>query len=973
MSNLKFISFILFSFSITLNAQTLSKTFEMRYFTNDLKANGETDFKGETEWFNTDQRIEFLNKYADFASNFYENPALDKKIVNDQEIRDLLSKIKARPLTGIRKTIPLSEWKVYGYKPGQDELKRKELESWTLDETAVIRNGELHLNNSAIIRDIDPLSWRFKLEYKVKTINKGALTIKLNNGDNIAFLITLSNGRLTSNVERQSYSVTADNEGWIKILLEADFTQKKFNLYANNRQIYDFIPMPATQSVINRFTVISSGEAIIDDIFLFNHTPTNEINYPYISKVVIDENFEEKPDVSGWQKADFNDSHWQVADLPVVHGGIREAGEYLYLRKKIFIDDFERATLTLETMDPGGEIWINNEVFTVIHNRYPYEFDISKYLLKNKENIIAVRVKPYKVNFRMPHTPTDHNIGWFLGRTVLSLSSKCMIKECRITTKQLQPEALQSHLITIDYPRSEVFDGTIEVNYYPWFPDEGNLAASIQKKISVRGRLENEFEIDCPVSGALLWSADNPQLYKVEVLLKNADGLTVDDYVTTTGIRAIEQKNGNLYINGKREMLNGAQIMGFRTPIETIAKYHRCPPIETVAEEMLMIKKMDANLLRIHVHSESDTTEGINDPRYAEFADQMGVYLIWSTAAFTRTGEPWDVDFKAYPEFMKQVFNHPSIVMWEASNHPNKFKKYDISVTNDFVKKVYNTIYSTDQSRLISPTSFWQHTHYGNYDGTLDYKGNSVTPVPEFNAPLVTRGSQDAYTGYGAEWSKLRNAPNAWAASCLAAQDKAYFNFEHEESVGQPNWSLSKGKPWYYLPSYEWNYDKGSIGRQLQFDEWRASQAWQAFSAWESMKKQILLGYDGFSWCCLRGGPNMGTYQKPLIDNLRHPKLAFYANKMIFQKIWAASNDVDVVYGPADKVNPVIHHLGNDQKIDLMIELTDLKNKVIDKKLIRNIEIKANKPIVELDGFRFKNVQDGIYIIQYTLIKSRSK
>ena len=40
---------------------------------------------------------------------------------------------------------------------------------------------------------------------------------------------------------------------------------------------------------------------------------------------------------------------------------------------------------------------------------------------------------------------------------------------------------------------------------------------------------------------------------------------------------------------------------------------------------------------------------------------------------------------------------------------------------------------------------------------------------------LMTRGSQDAYTGYGAKWTALRKAPNKWAASCLAANDKAYF------------------------------------------------------------------------------------------------------------------------------------------------------------------------------------------------------
>ena len=80
-------------------------------------------------------------------------------------------------------------------------------------------------------------------------------------------------------------------------------------------------------------------------------------------------------------------------------------------------------------------------------------------------------------------------------------------------------------------------------------------------------------------------------------------------------------------------------------------------------------------------------------------------------------------------------------------------------------------------------------------------------------------------------------------------------------------------------------------------------------------EKANMLGYDGFSWCTLNGGANMGTYKKPLIDNLGHPKLAYYANKMIFQKSWAASNNVDVVYGPGDFIKPIVYDLGDEQDL----------------------------------------------------------
>lgn len=389
-----------------------------------------------------------------------------------------------------------------------------------------------------------------------------------------------------------------------------------------------------------------------------------------------------------------------------------------------------------------------------------------------------------------------------------------MIQSAEAYTLELEgKKAVQAHRVKVQYPRKDYLQGSLEVNYYPWFPEEGERVAGKKVDVQVRPRIDNEFEIELEVPDAALWSGGNPNLYRVEVILRNADGELLDDAVFTTGIRVVRQENGELLINGKPEMLNGAQIMGMRPPLETMAKHNRCAPAESIVEEMLSLRKMGANLLRVHVHAEQDTIDGINDPRYAELADQMGIYLIWSTAGFIREGEAWNVDFEGYPEYMGQVYNHPSIVLWEASNHPNRFRHHDISDTHDFISKIYRVIEGRDQSRLISPTSFWQHTHYANHEGTIDRDGNPIQAVEEFHAPLMTRGSQDAYSGYGAEWSRIRTMPNKWAASVLEANDKAYFNFEHEESAAQPNWELHRGKPWYKVQSYEWEYEEEASAR----------------------------------------------------------------------------------------------------------------------------------------------------------------
>ena len=931
---------------IVLHAQTRQvSTFEMRYLTSDPAADGETDFHGETEWLDLEGRIDALKKYADFASVFWGNPDLDKPVLTDSDISSALHAIKPQPLTGVRTTIPLGEWRACG--SSKDKAIRQEAR-WNdfLRQGAQISGGRLTFSDRAISIPLDSTSWRFRLNCSLADAPE-----KLD-------FTFLKEGKEVFNACLQG--------GETRIEIYADFGNKRFFVTSGSGTAeYPLSGADGTDCLEIR----SEGSVSIDAISLYSFL-RNEGNAhtPYRTVLVLNEDFNEVRDLDGWASAGYDDSSWDIVRLPSAHGGLAEAGEDYYLRRTVHPGSFSRAYLDIETITHSGEVLVNGRTVAVVSNPHPQFIDISRYLIANEENVIAVRVDPYLSARRMLHAPSDLNIGWLLGRTELILTDEVNIRDAFAFTASIDgTQALQGNKISVRNDTHVAFKGKVEVNYYPWFPVDGQKVASACREVDLRPMVDNEVDIPLTIDHAELWTPSDPRLYKVEVVLKDAQGRAVDDFVSTTGIRTVSQKDGDFLLNGKPEILEGAQIMGFRGPVETVAKTVKCPSDDIVMRELLMIKEMNGNMLRIHVHAEKDITEGTNDPRYAEYADQLGICLIWQTAAWLREGEVWNIDFEGYPKFMKQVRNHPSIVMWEASNHPNRFKEHDISDSRDYIRKIYPLLSGTDQSRLISPTSFWNHMHFGNYDGTVDYKGNPIDQEPMIMAPLMTRGSQDAYTGYGASWSNLRHMPNDWAASCLNAGDKAYFNFEHEESAAQPNWDLARMQPWFEIQSYEWDYEKGSIGRRLQPSEWRQSQAFQAFSAWESMKKQILIGYDGFSWCTLESGANMFTYQKPLVDPFGVPKLAWYANKQVFNRIWAASDNVDTVYGPSDVITPVIFNLGDACTADLCIELCNAKGRTIGKKWFRGVSVPEGRSVTRLDAFRFKSRSEGCHFIKYTL------
>ena len=922
--------------SVAAAAQTAT-TFEMRYFTPDAAADGVTDFHGETEWFTTPQRVEMLGKYARYASRFWGDPGLDTPLFGDADVLAALSRIKPQPLTSVRRTIPLEAWRSTGYKKGKEADVARRRAAWTADG-ARIEAGTLVLDGNRAAPPIDTLRWRFRMKASLVGASRD-LVVRLAHPD----------GRTTEVAvpDVGEFELYGDVPGGVLFLSAGGKTLREMPL----------------QGAVSGLSF--SGKASLEAVSLYGFALEDSAT-AYRSELVFEENFESVPSLEGWQESRYDDSAWDPVTLPSAHGGASQAGEDYYLRTRVRVDGFSQAFLHLDALDPAGEVWINGAPVAVLKGRTPHLLDVAEYLRPGEENLVAVKVKPFFTDQTVFHAPSDHHFGWYLGEASLILTdTPNRIADVYTCTSFLSDtEAVQHHKITVKREGHDFFSGRLCIRYSPWFPAEGPAVVEEEFPVELRPRVDNVIEQDIRIPDPACWSPDRPQLYKLEVVLKDADGKPIDDCVLTTGIRLIRQKEGVLYVNHRPEVLGGGQIFGYRLPLETVARTVYCPEPAQLMRELLMAKRL-GNLLRIHVHARTLAPEGTNDPRIARWADQMGLYLIWQTPAWTREGEGWNVDIAHYPVYMREVYNHPSIVMWEAGNHPNWFLRHGARETQDYMAAIIPAIAKTDSSRLISPTTAWNATHYGNYEGTVDLEGHPLEPEPWLMHPMMTRGIQDSYSGYDNPWSEIRNMPSPWAKWTLEARDLCYFNFEHEESIGMPNWSLARKEPWYRLDSYEKNYEDGNIGTRLTFDQWRESQAYQAFGAWESMKMQLLMGTSGFSWCSLESGPNMFTYQKPLVDAFCVPKLAFHANRMAFQRLWAASDDVDTVNGPGDSITPVIFNLDGACTVRLEVQLQDEKGKVLERKVFRQVEVPAGRSVTRLSPSRFRSRRSGCHFIVY--------
>lgn len=993
-----------------LSGQRLSSSHEIRYYSSNQKANGETDFKGETTIFNTDQRIEFLKYYADEVSAYFNDKDLNTEVVSDKNAKEFLATLKPQPIPEVRQRLLFEDWNVISSRPGQHESTLQEINSYTGAKNIQIKNGAMaFLGESHWKWDFDIQSWRFFMEWKVRSLNGSTAEFLLqdnSSGKKVA-KITIDKNQLSISSKGTSIkSLPFTTNTWHKIKVDVDLQslngEQHYSVYLDGEQVADFVPSNEALTQVNSFNVKASRGIEIDKLFGVGYHKTTSDSQPYYPKTFIDTDFNVKPSLEGWQGGSYDDSNWELTKLPFSQGSERHMGEDLYFRKKIKIDQFEHAYLNIEVLDPGGEIWVNGKMVALVKDRYPIRLDIAEYLTPFSENLIAIKVNHFYLNpsegTLSPHSPMDKNPSWFAGRIFLDLTAKTLVNDAFLFTKTIElGKAHMQSRIAIEHNGTLGFNGKIRMKMGIWDNTEIPLEEVFEKPILIGPGLK-KFEMDFTLSNPKLWEPNSPNLYKVVVQVEDENGIIIDDYVFTTGVRTVSQEGGTFRLNGKPAMLNGTQIMGFRPPLEKMMAWLRCPPDWWVAKELLQAQRMNCNMLRVHVHGWKEKAVGVNDPRYAQMADQMGIMIIMSPPGWIREGDWGQVDFEGFHKYMKQLQNHPAIVMWEVSNHPNTFKSNPDYESELFSEEAHNAVYPFDPSRIISITSHIAHMSFLNDKGTIikggrDFSktlekirlldpgnqmglntetmdstisGEQIQAVRAWTAPMVTRGNQDAATGYGAEWSRIRKWPTAYYQGFLDSKERAYFNFEHQESIGQPNWNLSKGKPWYNLQSYEWGYDEGSIGRKLSQNEWRESQAWQAFSAYEATKKMRMVDYDGFSWCSLHGGPNIGTYKKPAIDFLGYGKLVFHIHKIMFQPILAGSSNVDVAYGPDDVISPMILNLGEERNVKLTVLIRDkFEGKVIDKKVYKNIHLKAGRTINKLDNFKPEFDKEGHYFIEY--------
>ena len=288
----------------------------------------------------------------------------------------------------------------------------------------------------------------------------------------------------------------------------------------------------------------------------------------------------------------------------------------------------------------------------------PVEFDIRRFLNPpGQANVLAVSVGAHRnvLPRGMPDGRDYEKFNYTPGiydSVELILSGRPHVANVQ-TVPELERRAVRvvAELDGGDRSGGQVFFRVREVR-------SGKLVGSLQTPCAT-GRESKPLDVRIPLEGCRLWSPESPFLYELEVATSG------DVLRTRFGMRGfrLDPKTGHALLNGKPYFLRGTNVCIFRF-FEDPKRGDLPWRDDWVRRLHRVFRDMHWNSIRYCI--------GFPPEKWYEIADEEGL-LIQDEFPVWYDGH-WPVDFKCddlikeYREWMRERWNHPCVVLWDAQN-----------------------------------------------------------------------------------------------------------------------------------------------------------------------------------------------------------------------------------------------------------------------------------------------------------------
>ena len=369
----------------------------------------------------------------------------------------------------------------------------------------------------------------------------------------------------------------------------------------------------------------------------------------------------------------FDDHAWRVLDLPHdwaiegdfyalnpsgANGGALPGGIGWY-RKHLNLNDNDassRYVLHFDGAYMNTSVYVNGQLVGMRpYGFISFSYDITPYLKKQGDNVVAVKVD----NSKQP------NSRWYTGcgiyrHVYLMKSSDIRIEEWGVQalTEVKKGKGKVSLNTKIENPsgrsRRVIIHQTLW-NKAHQMVSKASKACQVEAKGATISQLLN-------VNKPQLWSLESPNLYTITTEIEE-NGRILDRDTISIGLRnvAFDVKKG-FFLNGKNIKINGVCLHGdlgcLGTAINEDALYR----------QLLMMKDMGVNAIRCSHNPPA--------PELLNLCDSMGLLVMdeaFDSWMQGKTTYDYSIYFKTWAErdlrdMVLRDRNHPSIILWSIGN-----------------------------------------------------------------------------------------------------------------------------------------------------------------------------------------------------------------------------------------------------------------------------------------------------------------
>ena len=375
----------------------------------------------------------------------------------------------------------------------------------------------------------------------------------------------------------------------------------------------------------------------------------------------------------------------------------------------------KRLFISFQGAESGLALWLNGKFVGYSEDSFtPSEFELTEYV-KEGENKLAAQVFKWTAS------------SWCEDQDFYRFSG--IYRDVYLYTV---PEVHVNDLRIRAIPDVSLANADFELTTKTWgkgqlkivLSKEGNVVLEDVKEISDEDTFS--WKVDAPA----LWSAEDPQLYDLELTVSDENGNVQEIIPQKVGFRRFEMKDGIMTLNGKRIVFKGVN----RHEFSSVTGRH-------VSEEEL---RKDLTTMKLNNINAIRTCHYPDMSKIYELCDEYGLYMIdetnleshgsWDVAEMTKDFT-YTVPYNK-PEWLGMMLdransmyqrdkNHPAILIWSCGNE--SFGGKDIFEMSQLFR-------SEDPTRLVHYEGVF---HDRSYNDTSDMESQmypSVEAIKEFLA-----------------------------------------------------------------------------------------------------------------------------------------------------------------------------------------------------------------------------------------------